>query len=200
MKKVLLIMSIIFLLIGTGIIIYMAIGIFQTQLLQSEETVKKDNLEENFPVVYYNDLNQNGATVILLEGDVFRYKPITIIKNGKPIEYKEERLEDGEYCVIVTGKDKEIKRNFIVDTTPPKFTGITSGKFTQPQTITFDDVEDVEKATITNKDTKQVIDIKKHLTDNKTNQYTTPSEKGRYEIRIEDKYGNGVNPISIVIQ
>ena len=168
MKKVLLIMSIIFLLIGTGIIIYMAIGIFQTQLLQSEETVKKDNLEENFPVVYYNDLNQNGATVILLEGDVFRYKPtikyagktITIIKNGKPIEYKEERLEDGEYCVIVTGKDKEIKRNFIVDTTPPKFTGITSGKFTQPQTITFDDVEDVEKATITNKDTKQVIDIK----------------------------------------
>ena len=74
------------------------------------------------------------------------------------------------------------------------------GKYKQAQTITFEDVDDVAKAILTNKQTNEIIDIKKYLIGNNTNSYTTPSDIGTYVIEAEDKYGNAIMPITIVIE
>lgn len=214
MKKFLIFISIIFILVGTGVIIYMAFDVFQNQIKSGVETQDEDllaleeQLKNSPPVIYYNDPNKNGITMLLNDGDIFRYqvvikytgRKISLVKDGVPIEYKEEKLKDGEYTVVVTGKDETITRHFIVDANAPKVTGIRTGKYNQAQTITFEDVNDVEKATLTNKQTEEVVDIKKYLEDNHTNSYTTPSTPGTYVIEVEDKYGNGIMPITIVIE
>ena len=135
----------------------MAFDIFQNQIKSGMQTqdenllALEEQLKNSPPVIYYNDPNKNGITMLLKDGDIFRYqviikytgKKISLIKDGVAIEYKEEKLKDGEYTVIVTGKDETITRHFIVDANAPKVTGTRTGKYKQAQTITFEDVDDV---------------------------------------------------------
>lgn len=214
MKKFMIVMSILLIIVGTGAIIYMALEVFQNQFKTGmgvdDEHLKEleEELRDAPPVVYYNDPQKDGLTTILNDGDIFHYQPeikyagrkISVVKDGIAIQYKEGKLEDGEYTVVVTGKDETITRNFVVDSAPPKVTGVRTGKYTTAQTVTFADVTDVEKATLTNKQTNEVIDIKKYLIENQTNQYTIAYEIGAYVLEVEDKYGNGIMPITIVYE
>lgn len=215
MKKFFIVMSILLIIVGTGYIIYMALDIFkdqfQTGMGVDEENLQKieEELRDAPPVVYYSDPQKDGMTTVLKDGDIFRYQPeikyagrkISVVKDGIAIQYKEGKFEDGEYTVVVTGKDETITRNFVVDATAPKITGIRTGKYTESQTITFADVKDVEKATLTNKKNNEVIDLKQYLTENATNQYTIAFEVGTtYVIEAEDKYGNAIMPITVVFE
>ncbi|MCI8481579.1 MAG: hypothetical protein HFJ27_00305 [Clostridia bacterium] len=208
MKKFLMVICILFLIVGTGVIAYMAYEVFQSQTKQEQEEPRKEDLTDVAPVMYYKDPKQNGATVILQDNEIFKYqvvmkyagKSITMKRNGKVVEYKEEKLEDGEYEVVVTGKGDDFVRHFIVDVTPPKITNIRAGKYTEAQTVIFEDVQDVAKATLTNKQTNKVIDIKEYLEKNETDKYTIPYEKGSYLLEVEDKYGHGIMPLTIVYE
>lgn len=214
MKKFVIIMSILLILAGTGFIIYMSLDMFKSQFGKGmgveDENLKKmeEELRDAPPVVYYEDPQKDGLTTILNDGDIFRYQPeikyagrkISVVKDGIATEYKEGKLEDGKYTVVVTGKEETITRNFVVDSAPPKVTGVRTGKYTEAQTITFADVKDVEKATLTNKQTDEVIDVKKYLLENETNKYTIAYEIGAYVLEVEDKYGNGIMPITILYE
>ena len=213
MKKFMIVMSILLIFVGTGVVIYMSLDVFQNQFKtgmgEDDEHLKElEELRDAPPVVYYNDPQKDGLTTILNDGDIFRYQPeikyagrkISVVKDGIATEYKEGKLADGEYTVVVTGKDETITRNFVVDSAPPKVTGVRTGKYTEAQTVTFADVTDVEKATLTNKQTDEAIDIKKYLLENETDQYTIAYEVGAYVLEVEDKYGNGIMPITIVYE
>lgn len=213
MKKFFIVISILLIIAGTGYIIYMALDLFENQFKTGmgagDDELKRleEELKDAPPVVYYNDPQKDGLTTVLNDGDIFRYQPeikyagrkISVVKDGVAMQYKEGKFEDGEYTVVVTGKDETITRNFIVDATAPKVSGVRTGKYTKSQTVIFEDVKDVKKATLTNKQTDEVIDLKEYLTKNETNQYTILYEEGvTYVIEAEDKYGNSTMPITIV--
>ena len=214
MKKFLIVMSILLIILGTGYIIYMSLDFFKSQFQTGmgvdDENIQKleEELKDAPPVVYYADPQKGGMTTVLNDGDIFRYQPeikyagrkISVVKDGVATQYTEGKFTDGEYTVVVTGKDETITRNFVVDATAPKITGVRTGKYTKAQTVTFEDVTDVEKATLTNKQTGEVIDIKEYLTENQTNKYTIEYKVGTYVLEVEDKYKNGIMPITIVYE
>ena len=198
---------------GEGIVNYNKVGTYtityklvDSSNNESEEIVRTVVVTDYPPVISYYD--EYNAKVILNEGKVFNYYPVVffnrgtakLYKNGVEIEYTETELTDGTYKIIVTAEDgTSTTRNFIVDTTAPVVTGVRAGRYLTAVTITFEDVSDVERATLTNVSTNEVIDVKAWLEANNTNQYVV-STTGTYTLQVEDEYRNAIMPITFRVQ
>lgn len=158
------------------------------------------------PTISYYD--EDGAKVILNDNKVFNYYPVVffnrgtakLIKDGSIVTYAEEELSDGTYTITVTADDgTSTTRNFIVDTKAPVISGVRNGRYKNAVTITFEDVNDVAIATLTNTTTNEVVDIKAYLVANNVNTYIVDVD-GTYKLQVEDEHGNAINPITFKVQ
>lgn len=153
--------------------------------------------------VYY--LDKDDEAVEIKERQVItKHVSITSNKGSITIKRKEEKefkdynkevLRDGIYLVEVKTENGLAQKNFTIDTLPPKVSGVENNKrYNIPQKIIFDDIKDVEVATLTKND-GTVIDLKA----NGKKEYTV-KEDGIYTLSVEDKYGNAILPILFKIE
>ena len=73
-------------------------------------------------------------------------------------------------------------------------TGIKAGRFKTVKTILFEDINDVAVATLSRYEDGKVIDLKAEG----KNSYEV-NESGTYTLKVEDKYGNAIMPITFRI-
>lgn len=197
MKKFIIALFILLIIAGTafGVYYFMKIRTFDNSKNNNETEIEEDDYA---PIIsYYNDDNEKE---LMKDGDIYR-KHLTImynkgtayIKQKSETEfkaYKDEILKDGEYTIKVETEDgKKTQKNFIIDATPPIVKGIKAGRYETAQTIEFEDINDVETATLTSNDGKVV-----NLKELGKSTYTV-NESGTYTLKVEDKYGNGITPI-----
>lgn len=168
----------------------------------SEAKIEKEEEDEYAPIISYYD--DNDEKELIKDGEVYRrHLKITYNKGTAYIkkqqdadfkEYNDELVTDGEYTIKVETQDgKTTQRNFIIDSTPPVIKGIKAGRYETAQTIEFEDINDVEVATLTNSE-GTVINLKELG----KNTYTV-NESGTYTLKVEDKYGNAIIPITFRI-
>lgn len=168
----------------------------------SEAKIEKEEKDEYAPIISYYD--DNDEKELIKDGEVYRrHLKITYNKGTAYIkkqqdadfkEYNDELVTDGEYTIKVETQDgKTTQRNFIIDSTPPVIKGIKAGRYETAQTIEFEDINDVEVATLTNSE-GTVINLKELG----KNTYTV-NESGTYTLKVEDKYGNAIIPITFRI-
>ena len=198
---------------GTGVVNYNKVGTYTITYKvtdssgnESEEIVRTVRVTDFPPVISYYD--EYGAKVILNDNKVFNYYPVVffnrgtakLIKDGNIVTYAEEELSDGTYTITVTADDgTSTTRNFIVDTKAPVISGVRTGRYKNAVTITFEDVNDVAIATLTNATTNEVIDIKKYLQESGQNTYKVETT-GTYILQVEDEHGNAIRPITFRVQ
>ena len=198
---------------GTGVVNYNKVGTYtitykitDSSENESEEIVRTVRVTDFPPVISYYD--EYGAKVILNDNKVFNYYPVVffnrgtakLIKDGNIVTYAEEELSDGTYTITVTADDgTSTTRNFIVDTKAPVISGVRTGRYKNAVTITFEDVNDVAIATLTNATTNEVIDIKKYLQESGQNTYKVETT-GTYILQVEDEHGNAIRPITFRVQ
>ena len=198
---------------GTGVVNYNKVGTYTITYKvtdssgnESEEIVRTVRVTDFPPVISYYD--EYGAKVILNDNKVFNYYPVVffnrgtakLIKDGNIVTYAEEELSDGTYTITVTADDgTSTTRNFIVDTKAPVISGVRTGRYKNAVTITFEDVNDVTIATLTNATTNEVIDIKKYLQESGQNTYKVETT-GTYILQVEDEHGNAIRPITFRVQ
>jgi len=206
------------LVIGEGTVNYNRIGTYtitykvvDSSNNPSDEIVRIVNVTDYPPVISYYD--EYNAKVVLSENGeidkVFDYYPVIffnrgtakLVKDGQEIQYVENtELTDGKYTITVKAEDgTSTTRTFIVDTKAPEVKGVGAGIYFEAVTIEFTDVSDIEKATLTNISTNEVINIKEWLADNNTNRYTI-STSGTYTLQVEDKYKNAIMPITFMVE
>ena len=198
---------------GTGVVNYNKVGTYTITYKitdssgnESEEIIRTIRVTDFPPVISYYD--EYGAKVILNDNKVFNYYPVVffnrgtakLIKDGNIVTYAEEELSDGTYTITVTADDgTSTTRNFIVDTKAPAISGVRTGRYKNAVTITFEDVNDVAIATLTNATTNEVIDIKKYLQESGQNTYKVETT-GTYILQVEDEHGNAIRPITFRVQ
>ena len=198
--------------IGTYTITYTATDSSGNETTQ----IRTIHVTDEPPAIYMNDPASNGATIKLTgttqeNPKVFLYQPtikysegkLTITRNGESYKMPADGkiLEEGTYVMTVEGLDENGNLNktkstlyFIVDISAPEVIGFKSGKFTEAQTITFADVDDVASAVLKNTKTGEIVeDVRQYLINNNTNQYVTPSIPGSYTLTIADEYGNSIS-------
>ena len=152
----------------------------------------------------YNDY----LTIMCDEENVRMY----IQKDGEDEkEYNGELLKDGIYTIRVEGQYiTTTQRKILIDTIPPE---VKVSK--DHRTITFKDVSDVYKATLTSGDGKTVItliDKSNNQLEQESSKYYTVNGDGVYYIkneavkvsrvftlRVEDENGNTITPIKFKI-
>lgn len=168
----------------------------------SETKIEKEEEDEYAPIISYYD--ENDEKELIKDGEVYRKhlkltynKGTAYIKKQQDTEFKEyndELVTDGEYTIKVETQDgKTTQRNFIIDSTPPVIKGIKAGRYETAQTIEFENINDVEVATLTNSEGAVV-----NLKELGENTYTV-NESGTYTLKVEDKYGNAIIPITFKI-
>ena len=204
---------------GEGTVNYNKVGVYTITYQvndssgnTSEEIIRTVSVTEYPPVISYYD--EDGAKAILTDDKIFRYRPIIIFNRGQVSSFKKdgqtavfvenEKLTDGEYEITVDGGDgTSTTRTFIVDTTAPVITGISTGRYQAPVTITFEDVSDVYRACIINEDTQEQIVLIENgtwvVTEHQESAYIVATP-GLYTITAQDKYGNAIIPITILVQ
>ena len=186
--------------IGTYKVVYSAVDTSGNKADDVEITVKVTDYAPT--ISYYNDDNLKTE---ITDGQVF-CKHIAVVYNKGTATIKEqndvsyrayngETLEDGTYTIKVVAEDgTSSQKTFIIDTLPPVVTGIKAGRFKTVKTILFEDINDVAVATLSRYEDGKVIDLKAEG----KNSYEV-NESGTYTLKVEDKYGNAIMPITFRI-
>lgn len=186
--------------IGTYKVVYSAVISLEIRLTMLKLTVKVTDYAPT--ISYYNDDNLKTE---ITDGQVF-CKHIAVVYNKGTATIKEqndvsyrayngETLEDGTYTIKVVAEDgTSSQKTFIIDTLPPVVTGIKAGRFKTVKTILFEDINDVAVATLSRYEDGKVIDLKAEG----KNSYEV-NESGTYTLKVEDKYGNAIMPITFRI-
>lgn len=169
---------------------------------KDEKVVEKAEklINSKAPIIWYydkNDVKEQIKDKTLFKSytkiAISRGNIIVFTKDGKDFrkEYApEEKLTDGEYFIKVEAEDgNSCEKSFIIDTIPPKVSGIINGKlYTKMPTIKFADISDIKEATLTTG--KKVIDLKKQSENQEdgTSSYEV-KEKGEYKLVVRDIHG-----------
>ena len=151
------------------------------------ENIKKEITENQ--IIKYDKIYVTGGEIKRLE------------KDGKKIKYDEnEALEEGKYTVKLKLPDGKIyAQTFFIDKTPPVVTGFKKGASREKQTIIFDNIEDIAKATLRKKNVKEhdeIIDLlslykQEKLQKNDEGKYIyTINESGIYILTVADEAEN----------
>lgn len=152
------------------------------------------------PIIWY--YNMENVKVPIEEGTLFRDHikiaisrgNITVFtKDGKDFkeEYSEdEELSEGEYVIKVEAEDgSSCERSFIVDTVPPKVTGIRNKKtYKEVVTIKLEDLDDIKEATLTKGKTE--INLKEESEEQSDGTfYYKVKQNGEYILKAKDVHG-----------
>lgn len=169
---------------------------------ENEEVVEKAEklINSKAPIIWYYD--QNNIKEQIKDKTLFKsYTKIAIsrgnitvfTKDGQDFrkEYApEEKLTDGEYFIRVETEDgNSCEKSFIIDTIPPRISGIINGKlYNKIPTIKFLDFSDIKEVTL--KTEKKVIDLKKKINEKEDGTATYKvEENGEYTLIVKDIHG-----------
>ena len=175
-----------------------------TENNNSEDEKRKEKQEKIInsiaPIIYY--YNRDNEKEIIKDGTLFQsYTKIEIsrgditvfTKDGKDFkkEYlQDEELADGEYFIKVEAEDgMTCEKSFIIDTIPPRVTGIRNKKtYREAPIIKLEELDEIEEATLTIE--KNVINLKKESIkqDDGTFSYTV-EKNGEYALYAKDIHG-----------
>lgn len=208
-KKPILKLLLVVILIGLVVIFIKKVPIIELVNKQISKETKNEiknnnNKEQTLPIIYYSfddGLKKPLQDDNSIWGNVTRiswqesYSGI-IKKDGKDFSNENNTvlIKDGVYEITISSEDGKNKttKTLTIDRTPPKveIKKNASGTFT----ITFEDVNDVKKATLRRLDTNaEKILSEVDLTKNGLKKSIEITEKGYYILEVVDEYGNWVD-------